>query len=61
MIFAMASSFILSRTLVPTLAMFLLKPHVVEGGSVIIPKMNSSTITKVNNTASHAIACCKAC
>ena len=31
-IFAMASSFFLSRTLVPTLAMFLLKPHVVEGG-----------------------------
>ncbi|WP_455921415.1 efflux RND transporter permease subunit [Pseudomonas putida] len=31
-IFAMASSFILSRTLVPTLAMFLLKPHVVEEG-----------------------------
>ncbi|MDE1166184.1 MAG: efflux RND transporter permease subunit [Pseudomonas sp.] len=31
-IFAMASSFLLSRTLVPTLAMFLLKPHVVEGG-----------------------------
>ncbi len=32
-IFAMASSFILSRTLVPTLAMFLLKPHVLEGGA----------------------------
>ncbi|PTR34967.1 multidrug efflux pump subunit AcrB [Luteibacter sp. OK325] len=31
-IFAMASSFMLSRTLVPTLAMFLLKPHRVEGG-----------------------------
>jgi len=31
-IFAMASSFILSRTLVPTLAMFLLKPHVPEQG-----------------------------
>lgn len=31
-IFAMVSSFILSRTLVPTLAMYLLKPHVVEGG-----------------------------
>ncbi|HEX7816299.1 efflux RND transporter permease subunit [Dyella sp.] len=31
-IFAMASSFILSRTLVPTLAMFLLKPHHTEGG-----------------------------
>ncbi|MDB6049377.1 MAG: transporter, partial [Pseudomonas sp.] len=31
-IFAMASSFFLSRTLVPTLAMFLLKPHVVEQG-----------------------------
>ena len=29
-IFAMASSFVLSRTLVPTLAMYLLKPHVVE-------------------------------
>ena len=28
--FAMISSFILSRTLVPTLAMYLLKPHVVE-------------------------------
>ena len=32
-IFAMASSFVLSRTLVPTLAMFLLKPHRTEGGS----------------------------
>ncbi|KAG9540395.1 hypothetical protein KCV01_g25978, partial [Aureobasidium melanogenum] len=32
-IFAMVSSFILSRTLVPTLAMFLLKPHHVEQGS----------------------------
>ena len=31
-IFAMASSFVLSRTLVPTLAMFLLKPHHIEGG-----------------------------
>ncbi|MEK1910199.1 MAG: efflux RND transporter permease subunit, partial [Pseudomonas chlororaphis] len=31
-IFAMASSFILSRTLVPTLAMYLLKPHVPEPG-----------------------------
>ena len=31
-IFAMASSFILSRTLVPTLAMYLLKPHVPEAG-----------------------------
>jgi len=31
-IFAMGSSFLLSRTLVPTLAMYLLKPHVVEGG-----------------------------
>ncbi len=31
-IFAMASSFLLSRTLVPTLAMYLLKPHKVEGG-----------------------------
>jgi multidrug efflux pump subunit AcrB len=31
-IFAMASSFVLSRTLVPTLALFLLKPHQVEGG-----------------------------
>ncbi len=30
--FAMGSSFILSRTLVPTLAMFLLKPHVPEQG-----------------------------
>jgi multidrug efflux pump subunit AcrB len=29
-IFAMASSFVLSRTLVPTLAMYLLKPHVLE-------------------------------
>ncbi|HTV84556.1 MAG TPA: efflux RND transporter permease subunit [Dyella sp.] len=29
-IFAMASSFLLSRTLVPTMAMYLLKPHVVE-------------------------------
>jgi multidrug efflux pump subunit AcrB len=32
-IFAMASSFVLSRTLVPTLAMFLLKPHHTEGGT----------------------------
>lgn len=32
-IFAMGSSFLLSRTLVPTLAMYLLKPHVVEGGA----------------------------
>ena len=32
-IFAMISSFILSRTLVPTLAMFLLKPHHVETGT----------------------------
>ncbi|BCQ61519.1 hypothetical protein PBOI14_32690 [Pseudomonas sp. Boi14] len=31
-IFAMASSFILSRTLVPTLAMYLLKPHTPEAG-----------------------------
>jgi len=31
-IFAMASSFVLSRTLVPTMAMFLLKPHVTETG-----------------------------
>ena len=31
-IFAMASSFLLSRTLVPTLAMYLLKPHVTEKG-----------------------------
>jgi multidrug efflux pump subunit AcrB len=30
--FAMGSSFVLSRTLVPTLAMFLLKPHVPEQG-----------------------------
>ena len=30
-IFAMISSFILSRTLVPTMAMYLLKPHVAEG------------------------------
>ena len=30
--FAMGSSFLLSRTLVPTLAMFLLKPHVPEQG-----------------------------
>jgi multidrug efflux pump subunit AcrB len=29
-IFAMASSFVLSRTLVPTMAMYLLKPHVME-------------------------------
>ncbi|GLQ49114.1 efflux RND transporter permease subunit [Dyella flava] len=29
-IFAMMSSFVLSRTLVPTLAMYLLKPHVLE-------------------------------
>ena len=31
--FAMISSFVLSRTLVPTLAMYLLKPHVTEHGS----------------------------
>jgi multidrug efflux pump subunit AcrB len=31
-IFAMVSSFVLSRTLVPTLAMYLLKPHVTERG-----------------------------
>ncbi|GLQ48122.1 RND transporter [Dyella lipolytica] len=31
-IFAMASSFVLSRTLVPTMAMYLLKPHMVESG-----------------------------
>ncbi|WP_109124951.1 efflux RND transporter permease subunit [Dyella sp. C11] len=31
-IFAMVSSFVLSRTLVPTLAMYLLKPHHVETG-----------------------------
>jgi multidrug efflux pump subunit AcrB len=31
-IFAMASSFLLSRTLVPTMAMYLLKPHVTEKG-----------------------------
>jgi multidrug efflux pump subunit AcrB len=32
-IFAMASSFLLSRTLVPTMAMYLLKPHVTEAGT----------------------------
>jgi multidrug efflux pump subunit AcrB len=32
-IYAMASSFVLSRTLVPTMAMFLLRPHRVEGGA----------------------------
>lgn len=32
-IFAMISSFVLSRTLVPTMAMYLLKPHVTEGGA----------------------------
>jgi multidrug efflux pump subunit AcrB len=31
-IFAMISSFVLSRTLVPTMAMYLLRPHVVEKG-----------------------------
>lgn len=31
-IFAMASSFVLSRTLVPTMAMYLLKPHHTEAG-----------------------------
>ncbi|MFC3652436.1 efflux RND transporter permease subunit [Dyella humi] len=31
-IFAMMSSFVLSRTLVPTMAMYLLKPHVMETG-----------------------------
>jgi multidrug efflux pump subunit AcrB len=37
-IFAMVSSFVLSRTLVPTLAMFLLKPHHVEGGEGAHPE-----------------------
>ena len=37
-IFAMVSSFILSRTLVPTLAMFLLKPHRVEAGAGAHPE-----------------------
>ncbi len=37
-IFAMVSSFILSRTLVPTLAMFLLKPHHIEGGKGAHPE-----------------------
>ena len=32
-IFAMTSSFLLSRTLVPTMAMYLLKPHLIESGS----------------------------
>ena len=32
-IFAMASSFVLSRTLVPTMAMYLLKPHDTEKGA----------------------------
>ncbi|MDF3931262.1 efflux RND transporter permease subunit [Pseudomonas citronellolis] len=32
-IFAMGSSFILSRTLVPTLALYLLRPHHTEGGA----------------------------
>lgn len=32
-IFAMASSFVLSRTLVPTMALYLLRPHRVEGGA----------------------------
>ncbi|MDQ0010487.1 multidrug efflux pump subunit AcrB [Luteibacter jiangsuensis] len=36
--FAMVSSFILSRTLVPTLAMFLLKPHRMEGGTGAHPE-----------------------
>jgi multidrug efflux pump subunit AcrB len=46
-IFAMASSFVLSRTLVPTMAMFLLKPHITEGGSGDHPEdMAISTITK---------------
>ena len=31
-IFAMMSSFVLSRTLVPTMAMYLLKPHITEKG-----------------------------
>jgi multidrug efflux pump subunit AcrB len=31
-VFAMIASFVLSRTLVPTLAMYLLKPHGAEGG-----------------------------
>ncbi len=31
-IFAMGSSFVLSRTLVPTMALYLLRPHRVEGG-----------------------------
>ncbi|WP_213949730.1 efflux RND transporter permease subunit [Luteibacter sp. dw_328] len=37
-IFAMVSSFLLSRTLVPTLAMFLLKPHHVEDGGGAHPE-----------------------
>lgn len=32
-IFAMGSSFVLSRTLVPTMALYLLRPHRVEGGA----------------------------
>lgn len=32
-IFAMASSFVLSRTLVPTMALYMLRPHRVEGGA----------------------------
>jgi multidrug efflux pump subunit AcrB len=37
-IFAMVSSFVLSRTLVPTLALFLLKPHRIEGGKGAHPE-----------------------
>jgi multidrug efflux pump subunit AcrB len=37
-IFAMVSSFVLSRTLVPTLALFLLRPHHIEGGKGAHPE-----------------------
>jgi CzcA family heavy metal efflux pump len=39
-IFAMIWSFILSRTLVPTMAMYLLKPHQHEHGAVLPPTRN---------------------
>jgi multidrug efflux pump subunit AcrB len=39
-IFAMVWSFILSRTLVPTMAMYLLKPHQHEHGAVLPPTRN---------------------
>jgi CzcA family heavy metal efflux pump len=48
-VFAMISSFILSRTLVPTMAMFLLKPHESPGGSASdgpIPKRSWNPLVR---------------